>query len=312
MPSSTNWPASCRASSSSNTVEIEPAPLLSKSYGSRSLQPGLLATGAASGAKLLFRLRRTQRLPREQNLPDASYPFTLYRNQSDRRHGPRGIRVRAVEYALDGIPDPEPSYRLLANWLDPNAAPGAELAALYHRRWTIEQAPDELTTQLADRPVVLRSKIPDLVEQGFYPLLLAHAAIRRLMAQAAANAHQAAEDLSFIYAVRVLKRQLPAVAAFSPWTAPTLDQRLARRNRRRPGRHHPRQAQSPLRVLAGKPVDEAHYVACHGRPPICDRLVRRCMSNDVISFRCPWRSRCRHWQARIFHPPTAPSAHPEG
>jgi hypothetical protein len=47
-------------------------------------------------------------------------------------------------------------------------------------------------------------------------LLLAHAAIRRLMTQAAAATGQAAEDLSFIHAVRVLKRRLPASVAIPP------------------------------------------------------------------------------------------------
>lgn len=75
---------------------------------------------------------------------------------------------------------------------------------------------------MADRNVVLRSKRPELVEQEFYALLIAHAAIRRLMTQAAAATHQAAEDLSFIHAVRVLKRRLPASAAISPWAQAVL------------------------------------------------------------------------------------------
>lgn len=56
----------------------------------------------------------------------------------------------------------------------------------------------------------------DLVQQEFYALLLTHAAIRRLMTQAAATTQQAAEDLSFVHAVRVLKRRLPACAAIPP------------------------------------------------------------------------------------------------
>ncbi len=200
-----------------------------------------------TGAKLLFRLKRNQRLPRGRNLPDGSYLSTLYRNKSDRRRGKNGIVVRVIEYTLTGIPDPEPSYRLLTNWLDPDEAPATELAALYHRRWTIEQTLGELKVQLADRPVVLRSKTPDLVEQEFYALLLAHAAIRRLMVQAAADSQQAAEDLSFIHAVRVLKRRLPASAALSPSAAPSLAPQPAGRNRRRPGRHLPWQAQSARR-----------------------------------------------------------------
>jgi hypothetical protein len=36
------------------------------------------------------------------------------------------------------------------------------------------------------------------------------------MSQAAEKTHQAAEDLSFVHALRVLKRRLPASAAFPP------------------------------------------------------------------------------------------------
>jgi len=170
----------------------------------------------ATGATLLFRVKRNLRLPREQDLADGSYLTTLYADDKDRRHKSNGTVVRVIEYTLDKIPDPEPSYRLITNWLDAVAAPGVELAAIYHRRWTIEQTFDEFKTHLADRDVVLRSKRPELVEQEFYALLLAHAAIRRLMTQAAIATGQAAEDLSFIHAVRVLKRRLPAAAAIPP------------------------------------------------------------------------------------------------
>lgn len=149
-------------------------------------------------------------------MADGSYLTTLYVCDQDRRRKTNGTVVRVIEYVLDGIPDPESSYRLLTNWLDIDAAPGVELAALYHRRWTIEQTLDEFKVHLADRDVVLRSKRPELVEQEFYALLLAHAAIRRLMTQAATATGQTAEDLSFIHAVRVLKRRLPASAAIPP------------------------------------------------------------------------------------------------
>ena len=170
----------------------------------------------ATGAKLLFRVKRNLHLPREQELADGSYLTTLYACDKDRRRKRNGTVVRVIEYALDGVPDAEPSYRLITNWLDIHAAPAVELAALYHRRWTIEQTLDEFKVHLADRNVALRSKRPELVEQEFYALLLTHAAIRRLMTQAAAATTQAAEDLSFIHAVRVIKRRLPASAALPP------------------------------------------------------------------------------------------------
>jgi IS4 transposase len=143
----------------------------------------------ATGAKLLFRVRTDQRLPREVALPDGSYLSTLYPTEKARRQQTEGVRVRVIEYALDGIEEAEPLYRLITNWLEPDAAPAAELAALYHRRWTIEEAFDEFKVHLADRAVVLRSKRPELVEQEFYALLLAHAAVRHLMTAAAAASH---------------------------------------------------------------------------------------------------------------------------
>ena len=169
-----------------------------------------------TGAKLLFRVRRDLRLDCEQPLADGSYLTTLYPSDKDRRRKTHGMVARVIEYQLTGIPAPEPSYRLITNWLDIQTAPAGELAALYHRRWTIEQTLDELKVHLAERNVILRSKRPELVEQEFYALLLAHAAIRRLMTQAAAATAQAAEDLSFVHSVRVLKRRLPASAAIPP------------------------------------------------------------------------------------------------
>lgn len=170
----------------------------------------------ATGAKLLFRVKRNLRLPREKELADGSYLSTLYASNKDRRRQQHGTVVRVIEYALDEIPDPEPSCRLITNGFDMSVAPAAGLAALYHRRWTIEQTFDEFKVHLADRNVVLRSKRPELVEQEFYALLIAHSAIRRLMIQAATATDQAAEDLSFIHAVYVLKRRLPASAATPP------------------------------------------------------------------------------------------------
>jgi len=102
-------------------------------------------------------------------------------------------------------------------------APAAELAALYHRRWKIEQALGEITTHLNDS-MTLRSKAPELVRQEFYALLIAHRAIRRLMSMAAQQTAEAAEDLSFAAAVNVLTRRLPATGAIPSCVA----QRLAR------------------------------------------------------------------------------------
>jgi hypothetical protein len=171
---------------------------------------------AATGSDLLWRGKHNLRLPREAVLADGSYLTTVYPSDKDRRHRAGGLRVRVVEYRLEGVADAEPLYRLVTTILDPARAPAAELAALYHERWEIEGALAELKTQLRGAQVVLRSKTPELVRQEFWGLLLAHFAVRGLMHEAALRAGEDPDRLSFSHAVRVVRRKVPLFAALPP------------------------------------------------------------------------------------------------
>lgn len=172
-----------------------------------------------TGAALLWRIKINARLPREQPLPDGSYLSHIYASDKDRRHQRNGVRVRVIEYRLDGVPDAEPIYRLVTNLLDPAHTPAAELAALYHERWEIETALAELKTHLRGAKIVLRSKTPDLVRQEFYGLMMAHFAVRGLMHEAALKADIDPDELSFLHAVRVIRRKLAAGHAIPPSAA---------------------------------------------------------------------------------------------
>ena len=169
-----------------------------------------------SGADLLWRVRKNLRLPVEERLSDGSYLSWIYPSQKDQRHRSHGVLVRVIEYQLQGVPEAEPIYRLLSTILDPDKAPAEELAALYHERWEIETAFDELKTHLRGAKIVLRSKTPDLVKQEFYGLLMAHFAVRALMHEAALKVHEDPDRLSFIHAVRVVRRKLPMFHAIPP------------------------------------------------------------------------------------------------
>jgi transposase IS4-like protein/DDE family transposase len=171
---------------------------------------------AATGADLLWRVKRNLRLPREAVLTDGSYLTTIYPSEKDRRHRANGCRLRVVEYRLEGVADAEPLYRLVTTILDPAQAPAGELAALYHERWEIEGALAELKTHLRGARIVLRSKTPALVRQEFWGLLLAHFAVRGLMHEAALREGEDPDRLSFLHAVRVVRRKLPQFAALSP------------------------------------------------------------------------------------------------
>jgi hypothetical protein len=176
----------------------------------------------ATGADLLWRIKINARLPREQPLPDGSYLSRIYRTEGDRRHQRNALSVRVIEYRLQGVSDAEPIYRLLTSLLDPAQAPATELAALYHERWEIETALAELKTHLRGAKIVLRSKTPDLVRQEFYGLMMAHFAVRGLMHEAALKADTDPDQLSFLHAVRVIRRKLAAFNAIPPSAAQDL------------------------------------------------------------------------------------------
>jgi hypothetical protein len=176
----------------------------------------LWTASRATGAALLWRIKRNARLPCETGLPDGSYLSTTYPSERDRRRQTNGDRVRVIDYRLTGVTDAEPLYRLVTTLLDPAVAPAEELAALYHERWEIETALDELKTHLRGAQVVLRSKTPDLVRQECYGLLLAHFALRGLMHEAAVKVDADPDRLSFLHAVRVIRRKLPLAVAIPP------------------------------------------------------------------------------------------------
>jgi Insertion element 4 transposase N-terminal/Transposase DDE domain len=171
---------------------------------------------AATGAELLWRVRKNILLPLEERLPDGSYLSRIYPSQQDQRGGRKGVTVRVIEYRLEGIEGAEPLYRLATTILGHQQAPATELAALYHERWEIETAFDELKTHLRGAGIVLRSKTPDLVRQEFYGLLMAHFAVRGLMHEAALSADEDADRLSYLHAVRVVRRKMAAFGAIPP------------------------------------------------------------------------------------------------
>lgn len=172
---------------------------------------------AATGADILCRLRVNMALPVEERLPDGSYLSTLYPSVRDRQQGTRGIRLRVIEYILPGVPDAEPRYRLATTLLDPTHAPAAELAALYHERWEHESVLDEVKTHLhGGSAAVLRSLTADGVRQEVYGLLLAHYVVRGVMHDAALQADEDPDRISFTHTVHVLRRTLPEAAALPP------------------------------------------------------------------------------------------------
>lgn len=177
---------------------------------------GLWNNARERGADLLWRTRLDRQLSVDRRLADGSYLARVYDGTD--RHRTTGVTVRVVEYAVDdpGRPQAEPRYRLLTTILDPEAAPAADLAAIYAQRWEFETALDELKTHQRSPRVVLRSKMPDGVIQEVYGYLCVHYAIRWLMHQVALAADDDPDRLSFTRSLRVARRTTASHPGFSP------------------------------------------------------------------------------------------------
>jgi hypothetical protein len=171
---------------------------------------------ADTGADLLWRVRKNILLPCEDRLADGSYLSRIYASPKDQRRARDGVVVRVIEYRLEGVEGAEPLYRLATTILNHEKALAEQLAALYHQRWEMETAFDELKTHLRGARIILRSKTPDLVRQEFYGLMMAHFAIRGLMHEAALSADQDPDRISFLHAVRVVRRKMAAFGAIPP------------------------------------------------------------------------------------------------
>ena len=83
-------------------------------------------------------------------------------------------------------------------------------------QWDIETALDELKTHVRGANILLRSKTQELVRQEFFGLMMLHFAVRGLMHEAALSADEDPDRLSFLHAVRVVRRKMAAFGAIPP------------------------------------------------------------------------------------------------
>jgi Transposase DDE domain len=173
---------------------------------------GLWTAAAATGADLLWRTKSNHVLPVDERLEDGSYLSQLHEVVGNHRRR-TDVAVRVIEYGVDdpGRPQAEDTtYRLLTTVLDPQAAPGGQLAALYPQRWEFETLLDELKTHQRGPRVVLRSKTPDGVRQEAYGHLCTHYALRALIHRAAVEHDLDPDRVSFTRAAHAARRSVRA------------------------------------------------------------------------------------------------------
>jgi hypothetical protein len=174
---------------------------------------------AATGSHLLWRAKNSLPLEKFEVLPDGSY-LAKWLPKEERKKGSEPVIVRVIEYRLTNpglAEDKGEIYQLITTILDPSVATAAELAALYPQRWEIEITIKEGKTILRKGRITLRSKIPELVKQEFWGIILAHYLVRKMMAQAALDKKRDPDELSYEGSIEIIKStQTGPVLRFSP------------------------------------------------------------------------------------------------
>jgi hypothetical protein len=180
----------------------------------------LWSLATATGADLLWRVKKNLHLVPTTHLPDGSFLATLptkaetVRLGDARRRGrppqpPRhGHPVRVVEFTITGHTTTGPRtehYRLLTSLLDHHQAPATQIAALYRQRWEAETHYSFLKPRLIGANATLRSHTPDGVIQEIYALLITYQALCQLRTDAATTNGLDPDQVSFTLTLRAAR-----------------------------------------------------------------------------------------------------------
>jgi hypothetical protein len=166
-------------------------------------------------AKKNLLANRVKTLGRNDSLVEIAIPR---RKQREDPTLPETLIVRMIQYRLKGF---RPS-KLITSMLDAERFPAGDIVELYHKRWEIEVAYDELKTHTLEREETIRSRSADLVRQEIHGLLIAYNLLRVMMARAARAAGMEPARMSFRNSLLELRDFLSTAAAVAPGNLPTL------------------------------------------------------------------------------------------
>jgi hypothetical protein len=126
------------------------------------------------------------------------------------------LTVRVIRLEIRGFRP----FCLMTNLLDP-AIPAREIALHYHRRWDLELAYDEIKTHQCatlrgQSPTTFRSKLPELVKQEIYALVITYNLVRTLIYQATAAQGHDPTAISFLETLQHLLDAAPVLTAATP------------------------------------------------------------------------------------------------
>ena len=173
---------------------------------------------------ILIRLRSDMKFELVRELPDGSCLAVLLPDRPVRAKHPdirKEVRGRIITYQhADGKPS-----RLFTTLVDHERFPATDLVLLYHERWEIELAYDELKAHLLHQKESLRSKTPDGVAQELWGIFLAYNLVRREMAMAAVEFDVEPNRMSFQNSLLTIRMFFERSAWIAPPTK--LQSRLA-------------------------------------------------------------------------------------
>ena len=181
----------------------------------------LWGLAAATGADLAWRIKKNLVFPAVKVLPDGSFHSVMRTPAENVRYGQaraagrilagpgEGHPVRIIEYTVtvhdSGGGTRTELFRLATTLLDHEQAPAAQVAAIYHQRWEIENSYGELKTRLRGASFILRSRSPELVRQELFAFLTVYQALCALRAEAARTAGIDPDRISFTVTVRIAR-----------------------------------------------------------------------------------------------------------
>lgn len=112
--------------------------------------------------------------------------------------------IRVIHYKRKGFP----RSTLLTSLVDAEKYPAKELVALYHERWELELAYDEMKTHLLDRQETIRSRTPAGVRQELLGIAIAYNLVRKEMERVADVAGVLPTRVSFVTALFYIRADL--------------------------------------------------------------------------------------------------------
>ena len=112
--------------------------------------------------------------------------------------------------------------------LDAARFPASAIVNLYHQRWEIETAYDEIKTHTLEREETIRSRRADLVLQEIHGLLIAYNLLRVVMARAALAAGVGPARMSFCNSLIELRNFFLLATAVAPGNLPALYRTLCK------------------------------------------------------------------------------------